>query len=759
MAMADRIALPSIGRLGRAGSLVLALCGGLSFASHLLNIWGRPPTQRILILVCFTPLFSLVAYPLVFQLAKRRLASFGPRARAAWLLLCFLIGGILLVVVPVERPLPATRHHLEIVATGDSNPMARASEVWILEIQRPDGSILPLDDLSLSGDWEVRDGGLVSYQNQPAAAEWGGVTTEGDFAITVVSHPWSGVMEIRLDGNHQRTDLYAESGTQMTVALPASSGAVRAAGWVLLAAVVNCADLVTLAGLVFVASVWVVTRGRAHEAPVEAPRWSWVYYALPCASAWTVWLLIFWPGLMSPDSLDQWGQMLSGSLNDWHPAFHTMTNWLITRVWLSPAAVGLAQILALSSVVGWGLTRLQRLGAPRAALWASCALFALSPVNGTMVITLWKDIPYSIAMLALTVLVLEVISSDGAWLARAKRWALLGVVSALVALYRHNGPIAAFGTVLLLMMGVYRQQWRPLLAALALAVGLWLGVRGPLYAVLHVTGSGWVALQPLNHQVAAHVAAGTQPEEPQASVAGSVRPLHDGWRDSRYSGALPADGQSGLDALKAAWESSVQVWWSLARRNPRAVLEHIAFTSTLVWRVREPLGGSLVGLQLWISADGDPTTIWPPDVASQLGLRSASVLPGLASPVAEVVLASLRPSVSWLIWRPALYLYIALAAAAVMSMRLSDWKCLATVLPILLHSAALAVVIPSDEVRFQYPVYLVGLLMVTAFLCNMAGAKRERREEPLAGRHSVCRLPGSTVDHRSSSGRSGLART
>src|SRR5438876_5092700 len=100
---------------------------------------------------------------------------------------------------------------------------------------------------------------------------------------------------------------------------------------------------------------------------------------------------------------------------------------------------------------------------------------------------LTKDTPFAIALLALTLLVLKVVLSEGTWSQRPGAWLLLAGVTALVALFRQNGPLAAFGTLLLLLV-CYPGCRRRLAGALALALVLWVGVRGPLY--------GWLAVRP-----------------------------------------------------------------------------------------------------------------------------------------------------------------------------------------------------------------------------------------------------------------------
>lgn len=167
----------------------------------------------------------------------------------------------------------------------------------------------------------------------------------------------------------------------------------------------------------------------------------WAKYALPCIAVWLVYWLAFFPALMSPDSLDQWGQRLNHNFSDHHPAFHTFIIWLITFLWLSPASAALGQLLVMSSLIGWGLSKFQRLGVPSVVLWMVCGLFAVSPVMGMMTISLWKDIFYAISVLWLTLLLVEVIVSDGKWFTVSWRNViLLGIVLFFIAIFRHNGP-------------------------------------------------------------------------------------------------------------------------------------------------------------------------------------------------------------------------------------------------------------------------------------------------------------------------------
>ena len=223
-----------------------------------------------------------------------------------------------------------------------------------------------------------------------------------------------------------------------------------------------------LGSLLFLLSVFLVTRFRPPNPPVSR-RFRWLVFALPMIAAWIIYLLAFWPGMMSADSLDQWRQVLSGSFNDHHPAFHTFTIWLLTRLSLTPAIVALAQIVALALVVGAILAFIESLGVASIWVWTACLVFAISPINGTMVITLWKDIPYSTAMLGFTYLILRLAQSKGSWIASVRSWMILGITATLAALFRHNGLEVIFATFPLLILG-FRRLWKPLVSAFALSM-------------------------------------------------------------------------------------------------------------------------------------------------------------------------------------------------------------------------------------------------------------------------------------------------
>ena len=60
-----------------------------------------------------------------------------------------------------------------------------------------------------------------------------------------------------------------------------------------------------------------------------------------------------------------------------------------------------------------------------------------------------------------------------------------------------------------------------------------------------------------------------------------------------------------------------------------------------------------------------------------------------------------------MIWRPALYQYLALWAAGVVCLRRRAWRYLLVLAPAVLHTGFLALCLLSQEFRYQYAVYVV----------------------------------------------------
>lgn len=212
----------------------------------------------------------------------------------------------------------------------------------------------------------------------------------------------------------------------------------------------------------------------------------WVSFAIMTV-VWGTYWLAFYPGLMSNDSFNQWAQGSGyGVISTWHPLIHTFLIGLSSKLFNSPAPLLLLQVIFGASTVAYILTQLVKRGLP---VWIGGLItlgYAIYPVNGTYMTTLWKDVPYMIFLLLLLYLMSEVVRTKGENL---KNWhTAIGFTLTLVAtaLFRKNGLYVVIIAVVVLVL-VYRTR-RILMIALASFIMIF-GFNAYTNNVLHATQS------------------------------------------------------------------------------------------------------------------------------------------------------------------------------------------------------------------------------------------------------------------------------
>ncbi|MCS6839188.1 MAG: DUF6020 family protein, partial [Roseiflexus sp.] len=568
---------------------------------------------------------------------------------------------------------------------------------------------LNLTTFTHDGAWVWRDNGeLVAVSGVTEPLRWRG-WVRGALTLDLLAHPWSGKVRVQIGDQAQELDLYAETARSRTLTLmPSPPLWTRAQQGVLwLADIVSFGALLT--GALLLTATW-----RPQARPFVL---AWHWYALPCIVVWPFTLLVFWPGLMSLDSVDQWTQMLSGRYTDAHPAFHTLTMRVLTLLWLSPAAVALAQIGALALAFGLVLRELALLGVGKWVQIVLTALFALSPVNNLMVITLWRDIPYAIAMLFVFWSLLRVWRTDGAWLSSWRALAAIGAALAALALYRHNGAPTALLILPAFLLVRQQAHWRQVAIIGGVALALVLLVKVGVFRVLNVapmTAPSLVARISMMHQIGAVVA------DPFSRIEDRDRALLenlfslDEWRRrytcynvNAYAFAMPHP----LLEQRLSEIEIESVWLRLAIAHPVSIVRHQLCQTSLIWRVKQP-------------DDAYIFIFYPEIFPNDAGITSASVFPGIRSMYLSWVAAIFPLEWIW-VWRPALYLYLALFCVAIACIRCRSWCVAGFAQPVVSQSLVWLLILPAQDFRYQYPVYVIALTAVCLIFIT-CDASRQR---------------------------------
>jgi len=214
---------------------------------------------------------------------------------------------------------------------------------------------------------------------------------------------------------------------------------------------------------------------------------------VPVLILWTpmlVWFAALRPGLMSSDSIDVWRQATQGPWKDIHPPAYIFANWVSYQVVGSPSLVTLGQSLLLAAAICAVARALLRLGCRTWAVRTAALVVAFAPMAGAFSVTLWKDVPYSAAVLFLAARVIDV--TRAMWirdddLARKATWSIARW-GCLAVVMRQNGIV--FVTLVILGLWVARRHaWRQLALALLVPLLLLGALKLAVYPVLGVQPS------------------------------------------------------------------------------------------------------------------------------------------------------------------------------------------------------------------------------------------------------------------------------
>ena len=552
-------------------------------------------------------------------------------------------------------------------------------------------------NLNPQGNWSEQGDALQIQPDADFSLEWQGKTGR---VLQVVFQPTGEprTVEIRLDGQAYALELQNSSG----YAVSFKQEFVIPVFYLLPAALAFL--LISTYGLLL---LWALLDKLPIKNEKHTPcKGEWLAYALPALLVWGLSLLVFWPGMLSNDSLGQWGQALSGQMGDWHPIFHTFLLSLLMKIWYSPALPALLQILALALVFARGLGLLQAYGAPRWILWPVALLFAVFPFNPLFSITLWKDIPYAIALLALFILFLRIALSSGAWLAEKRHWLWLGLAGFAVAAFRQNGPAVAFLSILGLVF-FFKPYWRVILRGLAVALLAWIGVKGLLnWAYNPETGNSSQSNLILLSHIAAHVEAGTELDTEQSAYLNSLMPLSDWEADCCYIGGLSYNPDFDRQTYLENFPKNLRLTVNLFLRDPLVDVRQQLCASEMNW-VFCGNRCSLKSLHAFNDVTpGGESWILP----NEYGLQAQSLLPGLVTPLVSILsnLGFFSGQTGALL-KPALYFYLSLVLIIAACLRRRNGRLAALLLPLTLQTGILAVIIFAPSFRYQYGVCLMGL--------------------------------------------------
>jgi hypothetical protein len=421
---------------------------------------------------------------------------------------------------------------------------------------------------------------------------------------------------------------------------------------------------------------------------------------------WLLILLIYWPGIIGNVNINEINNLFAGNLDNWHPVIFTLLVSSSTKLFSTLTSFLIFQIVCLGAVIGWGFSFLESKGVKKNVLWVLTIVFAILPSNFVSIISLTDDIPYSIALLAITIMLLKIVDSDGAWLKDAKNMAAFALLTLFASTLRYNG-IPAIGFTLFCVLLFFPNFRKNALKLIGIIIIGYLLINGPLFDVIGVnrTAEGHFD-NILLHHISAHIDANVFLDNEQKEYLNSLLPLNEWSYSCCTNSRMIRKPDFNKEKFYANPSLNKKIALDLLIQSPTVNLDHILCASDMVWNIT---GNCEVAYSRMKTIRGNYywTNSESPEYAEN------SKLPSLVEPLSRLWIAGDKNQwLNILIWRPAIYLYLSILSVLIFYLRNKNIKSLIILSPIIGQSAFLFAFNRIQNFRYQYCAVLIGLFLL-----------------------------------------------
>lgn len=239
------------------------------------------------------------------------------------------------------------------------------------------------------------------------------------------------------------------------------------------------------------------------------------YFALPLSSVsvkkrwwgvaflllfflWMPYLLVYYPGILTPDSFTSLLQAKDISILYNHipiaytlmVAFFTAIGWSVGDANFGVFLFSLAQYLTMAGVLSYLAYWIRMKMGNKVVSWIVLLFFGLNPVVGLYSITMWKDVLFSAWIVLLCIFLFDAALEEGKKLETQNGLMKLSVLFMLVSFGRNNGIYVVVICWLILLI-FFRCVRKKILIAGGGTILVILLIQGPVYTALEIDQAGF----------------------------------------------------------------------------------------------------------------------------------------------------------------------------------------------------------------------------------------------------------------------------
>lgn len=349
------------------------------------------------------------------------------------------------------------------------------------------------------------------------------------------------------------------------------------------------------------ASEWLHITGNAYSSA-----WLGAVTVISCMLCWSFYFLHEFPGVMTPDSINQYAQVIGVyELSNHHSIVHTALIGVFYNIGLTLtgnahlglALYTLAQMLFMALVAGYVVRTMQKADIITPVIVMAVLFYALIPYHGIFAVTIWKDVPFAGCFTLFSAALMRFLlrGSAAAASGRAPKLhlgeyftlALPYVFSGIMlCLLRTNGWYAFLASLPFILLA-YRKGWRTMLPIHAAILLIVLFVKYPVMQVYDIKQADFVeSLSVPVQQIARVVAQGESMSESQivfvenimdvAKTAAVYQPdVSDGIKN-----LIRADG---IDYLETHKSDFFKNWFFIGLSHPKTYFDAFVAQTVGFW--------------------------------------------------------------------------------------------------------------------------------------------------------------------------------
>ena len=489
--------------------------------------------------------------------------------------------------------------------------------------------------------------------------------------------------------------------------------------------------LLTAVGLLlsyYYLSIWFLQAASSLKLTGSGYSYAWIPYltAFICLLCWLPYFLYEYPGVMTPDSINQYAQVIGVyELSNHHAIIHTALIGMFYNLGLSftgDAHMGIAlytaaQMLFMAYVAGYVVRTLQKAAVITPVLILTICFYALLPYHGAYAVTLWKDIPFAGCMTLFAAALMRFLlrgsfaaSPDAIPRLKISEYFTLLIPyllsGILLCLLRTNGWYALALSIPLILI-TYRKWLKVMLPVHLVLLTLVLFVKYPVMNVYEIPQADYVeSLSIPVQQIARVIANGESLSESEllfVSQLMDVEQIASVYQPDVADNIKNLIRQKGSDYLVSHKSEFFKMWLSIGLEHPKAYLDAYIAQTSGYWY---PDVTYAVGL-----ADG----IYP----NEFGLSWQPIINGAVLIKIKEILFKLPDLIPLygMLWSMGFLFWMILLLAA-LGLRLGRPANALICLPFILLIATLCIATPvATEFRYAYAAfYALPLLVLSPFV-------------------------------------------